>query len=319
MERQYSCQICTKEFANSNSLSNHNRKFHTELRDYNRVKNSDNLYKCRKCENAYKTYQSRWRHEQKCKPKTDTDIQLEHLTEKLEMKDQIISLQNKLLIKKTSEIRTFKSVNKVLMARSKEYMLNKSNNSNSLNTINSHNNITNNITNNIQQICNVGNEDMINILTPEEKIIIMNSRMKALEKLIEITHCGENPQFKNVVITSLKDDFAYKYDSNKGFFITVKKDVVLDDIIYYRTLNIEEIYEELKHGNKINSRTKETIQRFLDKCESDEPFEDPHGIKYPNFKTYKKDSIKILLYNNLEKITRDISQLIESSSSEPSS
>jgi hypothetical protein len=317
MEAQFNCQICTKTFSSTASLTNHKRIYHPELRDCNRFKNNeDNSYHCRHCEKTYKSCQSRRYHEQKCKSKTHTDIRIEHLTEKLEMKDQIISLQNKLLIKKTSEIRTFKSVNKELIGGSKEYMLNKSNNSNSLNTINSHNNITNNITNNIQQICNIGYEDIMNILTSEQKIQIMNSRMQALEKLIEITHCGENPQFKNVVITSLKDDFAYKYDSNKGYFITVKKDALLDDIIHYRTFNIEEIYEELKDGNKINSKTKETIQRFLDKCESDEPFEDPHGIKYPNFKTYKKDSIKILLYNHHEKITRDISQLIESTSSE---
>jgi len=316
MEAQFNCQICTKTFSSTASLTNHKRIYHPELRDCNRFKNNeDNSYHCRYCEKTYKSCQSRRYHEQKCKSKTDTDIRIEHLTEKLEMKDQIISLQNKLLSKKTSENRTFKSVNKVLIGRSKEYMLNKSNNSNSLNTINSHNNITNNI----QQICNIGYEDIMNILTREQKIQIMNSRMQALDKLIEITHCGENPQFKNVVITSLKDDFAYKYDSNKGYFITVKKDDLLDDIINFRTFNIEEIYEELKDGNKINSRTKETIQRFLDKCESDEPFEDPHGIKYPNFKTYKKDSIKILLYNHHEKITRDISQLIQSSSSESSS
>ena len=54
--------------------------------------------------------------------------------------------------------------------------------------------------------------------------------MKALDKLIEITHCGEYPQFKNVVITNLKDDFAYKYDSNKGFFVTVKKNDLLEDV-----------------------------------------------------------------------------------------
>jgi len=318
METQFNCGLCNKYYSNKFSLSNHKRIYHSELRDYNRVKNSDNLYQCRKCDKKYNNYKSRWSHEKICKPKTDTDIRIEHLSEQLDLHKTIVSLQNKLLIKKTSEIRTFKSVNKELMGRSKEYMLNKSNNSNSLNTINSHNNITNNITNNIQQICNIGNEDIMNILTSEQKIQIMNSRMQALEKLIEITHCGENPQFKNVVITSLKDDFAYKYDSNKGYFITVKKDALLDDIIHYRTFNIEEIYEELKDGNKINSKTKETIQRFLDKCESDEPFEDPHGIKYPNFKTYKKDSIKILLYNNQEKITRDISQLIQSSSSESS-
>ena len=310
MDKQFNCQLCDKYYSNKYSLSNHKRIYHDDLRDCKRFKNSNDLYQCRKCDKNYKSYKSRWSHEKICTPKTVTEIQVEHLTEKIELKDQIISLQNKLLVKKSSEVRTFKSVNKDLMRRSKEYMLNKSNNSNSLNTtaINSHNNITNNI----QQICNIGNEDLIHILTPEQKIQIMNSRMQALDKLIEITHCGENPQFKNVVITSLKDDFAYKYDSNKGYFITVKKDDILDDIINYRTFNIEEIYEELKDGNKINSKTKETIQRFLDKCESDEPFDLGNGIKYPNFKTYKKDSIKILLYNNKEKITRDISQLIES-------
>jgi len=318
MEMQFNCELCNKYYSNKYSLSNHKRIYHSDLRDSKRFKNNeDNLYQCRKCDNKYTNYKSRWSHEQKCKPKTDTDIIIEDLTEKLDLHKTIVALQKKLLTKTRMDTRTFKSVNKVLIERSKEYMLTKSNNSNSLNTtaINSHNNITNNITNNIQQICTIGNEELINILTPEQKILIMNSRMNSIEKLVEITHCGENLQFKNVVITSLKDDFAYKYDSNKGFFVTVKKSELLNDMITYRTLDLEEIYEELKHGNKINSRTKETIQRFLDKCESDEPYTDSYGVKYPNFKEYKKDTIKVLLYNNNDKITKDISQLLQSDSS----
>lgn len=253
------CNLCKKTFSGTPSLTNHKRIYHSESRDCYRFKNNeDNLYHCRHCENTYNSSQSRRYHEQKCKPTNATDIHVEHLREKLDLKNQIISLQKKLLTKNRLDTRTFKSLNKILMERSKEYMLNKSNNSNSHNVINSNNssNLNNIITNNIQQICNIGNEELLNILTPEQKIQIMNSRMKALDTLIEITHCGENPQFKNVVITSLKGDFAYKYDSNKGFFVTVKKNDLLDDIINYRTLNIEEIYEELKHGNKINSRTK---------------------------------------------------------------
>ena len=75
-------------------------------------------------------------------------------------------------------------------------------------------------------------------------------------------------------------------------------------------MNIEEIYDELYNGTKIDTRTKDIIKRFLDKCESDDPYIDEHDVKYPNFKTYKKDSIKILLYNHQDKITKDISQLI---------
>ena len=189
--------------------------------------------------------------------------------------------------------------------------MNNSQMTNSLNTI------TNN--NHIQQICNIGSEELSNILTPQQKKQILNSRMNALDKMIEMTHCGDYSQFKNVVITNLKDEFAYKYDSNKGYFVTVKKNDLLEDVFNYRTLNLEEIYEELQNGNKIDSKTKETITRFFNKCESDEPYADEHGVNYPNFKTYKKDNIKILLYNHQEKITRDISQLVNDTNTHPES
>lgn len=180
--------------------------------------------------------------------------------------------------------------------------MNQSHNTNSLNTIHNNNHI---------QICNVGSEEVLNVLTEQQKKQIMNAKFKSLDKLVEITHCGEYNQFKNIVITNLKDEFAYKYDSSKGFFMTVKKNDIINDIIDYRIYNLSEIYDEMENGNKIDAKTKVVLKQFMEKCDSEEPFEDNNGERYPNYKAYKKDCVKILLYNNHERITKDIATLIE--------
>jgi len=138
----------------------------------------------------------------------------------------------------------------------------------------------------------------------------MAAKLNALETIVEIAHCGDYDQFKNIIITNLKDNFAYKYDRIKGYFITVDKKDLLDAVITIRITDIEEIYDELQSANKIDEKTKRIIQSFLDKCNSDEPYTDENEIKYPNFKSYKQNSIKILLYNNQDKITKDIALLI---------
>ncbi len=307
------CVDCNKSYASIFSLSNHKRKFHADKKDHNRVKNvEDGLYHCRYCDNkSYTTYKSRWNHEQKCKPqlidvleenekikqenekiKQEKDAQYKVLTEK------IMKLQNKLIKTNSITTKSFNALNKLLMERS---YTNQSNNTNSLNTIN----------NNCLQICNVGKEDILNVLTEQQKKQILNAKFNALDKLVEITHCGNYNQFKNVVITNLKDEFAYQYDSSKGFFIAVKKNDLITDIIDYRIYNINEIYDEMENGNKIDAKTKVVLKRFMDHCESDEPFEDTNGIKHMNYKEYKKDCIKILLYNNHERITKDIATLFQ--------
>lgn len=93
-----------------------------------------------------------------------------------------------------------------------------------------------------------------NVLTEQQKKQIMNSKFGALDKLVEMTHCGPYNQFKNVIITNLKDEFAYKYDSTRGFFVAVKKNDVIKDIIEYRIYNISEIYDEMENGNKIDAK-----------------------------------------------------------------
>jgi len=312
MEVEYRCELCEKIFSSVFSLSNHKRLYHENEKDDRRAKNKeDNMYYCRFCDKKYKHYSSRTKHEKKCKPIENPleqvlqeNIQIKEEAEQIKAerdayKDKIIKLQDKLIKTTRLTTKSFKALNKILMEKS--YM-NQSNNTNSLNTItNNHNNTL--------QICNVGSEDILNVLTEQQKRQIINAKFKSLDKLIEITHCGSYNQFKNILITNLKDEFAYKYDGSKGFFVTVKKNDIITDMLDYRIYNINEIYDEIENG--IDENTKTVIRRFMEKCENDEPFEADNGTRYPNYKEYKKDCVKILLYNNHDQITKSIASLIE--------
>ena len=309
---EYKCDLCDKQYASIFSLSNHKRTVHPSEKDIFRTKKDDRYY-CRYCdEKSYTSHKSRWKHEKSCKPPDTTmnsvieeNERIRKENEKIKAerdacKDKIIKLQDKLIKSNRISHKSFSALNKLLIERS--YM-NQSNNTNSLNTVN----------NNVLQICNVGSEDIINVLTETQKKQIINAKFGALDKLVEMTHCGPYNQFKNVIITNLKDEYAYKYDSTKGFFVTVKKNDIIKDIIDYRIYNITEIYDEMENGNKIDAKTKVVLKRFMDRCDSDEPFEDDNGIRYTNYKEYKKDCVKVLLYNNHEYVTKDIATLMQES------
>jgi len=304
------CSICNKYFSNKKNQLKHNRNIHgVYCIDKGRRRDEANMYNCKYCNKEYINLQSRWHHEIKCKDKIQephakievtnefySQVLKNRLLEKeLEHKNEIIKIQKKLLHAKRVDTKTFKTVNKILMDRS-------------------YNNNT--INNNTYQILSLGNEELINVLTLEQKKQIMNSRLTSLEKIVEIAHCGDLNQYKNILITNLKDNYAYRYDESKGYFITIVKDDLLKDVIVNRVMDIEAIYDELKTANKINERTKKLIQDFLDKMDNnDNPFFD-NETKYDNFMSYKKDRVKILLYNNQDKITKDIALLISNSREE---
>ena len=211
-----------------------------------------------------------------------------------EKSKEIMKLKEKLLNTKRLDNKTFKVLNKILIERS---------------TVNSNNNNNNTINNNYQ-IVSVGNEDLVNVLTMKQKQQVLNSKLNSLEKLVEITHCGEMNEFKNIIITNLKDNYAYKYDETKGYFIAVPKNTLLDNLVMLRLTDIEAIYDELKSANKIDERTKRIIQQFLDRMENTFTPVIEDDIRYENYKSFKIDKIKILLYNNHDRITKNIALLI---------
>jgi len=318
MEKNFKCKICDKKYSSPSSLSNHMKLYHES--DDKRNKNTeDNYYYCRYCEKKYKKCNSRWVHEKKCSS-NNSKIEIEKIIEEnetikeevieknekiLKQAQEIIKLQNKIIKATNMDTKTFKAINKVLM--------NRSNNSHNNMIANSNNNTTNSnntINNNIQQICNIGNEELVKVLTNEQKKQIMGAKLNALEKIVEIAHCGEYKQFKNIIITNLKNNYAYKYDKERGYFITIEKNDLLDDIVLHRITDIEAIYDEIKSAKELDKETRHIIQSFFTYYNSDDPYVDENDVEYPNFKSYKQNSIKILIYNNRDKITKDIALLI---------
>ena len=259
-------------------------------------------YSCRICSKLYKYKQGRYKHEKTCNGIKQTSLELEVEKTKLEaekmkqeterIKQESLKLQIKLQGMKKIDNKTFKTINKLLMDRS------------------IHNTTNNNTINiNFPNILSIGKENVVKTLTRGEKKYILDSKWMSIDKMVELVHCRNHNTFKNILITNLKDKFAYKYDETKGYFITGNKTDFLDDVMTFRMIDLETIYEELSTANKIDSRTKKLIQEFLDKMENEEPFS--YGdVEYANYKSYKMNNIKILLYNNRDKMTKDIALLI---------
>ena len=299
--KSYNCNDCNKTYPSYKSLWTHNKNHHNGIKTVRTEKKNEifeekiikNEYGCRTCNKKYKHNQTRYTHEKTCNgiKQTDRELEVEKCkTINLDKEKEVLELQIKLQGMKRMDNKTFKSMNKMLMDRS------------------THN--TQNIINiNLPNILSIGNENVVETLSRMEKKLILDSRMCSIDKMVEIVHCGTHNLFKNIVITNLKDKFAYRYDEKKGYFITGNKSDLLDDLLTYRMMDLEEIYDELSTANKIDSKTKKLIQIFLDKMENEEVFV-YDTVEYPNYKTYKMNNIKILLYNNQDKITKDIALLI---------
>ena len=293
MNTEYKCNDCNKNYSNYNSLWTHNKKFHKGIKSLQTEK--PKVYGCMKCNKIYKHSQTRNCHEKKCTGTKEQNIELEVEKTKVEvekMKQETLKLKIKLQGMKRVDNKTFKAINKVLIDKSIT-------------------NNTQNITNNYQ-IFSIGNEDVINTLSIDDKQIIINRKWCSLDQLIKMVHCGEHNMFKNILITNLKDKFAYTFDESKGYFITTTKSFILDDLITNRMMDIETIYDELIIANLVDEKTKKMIKAFLERMEEDDkPYMDEiEDVEHVNYKAYKMNLIKVLLYNNQEKITRDIATLM---------
>jgi len=322
---EYYCIGCKKKYASYKSLWFHNYKFHktpvthnvtnvtkddkyvtkNDIYVTNNVTNvTNNLLKCKKCNEIFNNRQTKWRHEKKCK--VDEDNKLKEIENNIKMKEletEVLKLKLKLKTSNKITSMSFKSLNKML--KNRNYI----NNSNNTNNTNNSNNTTNNIQNNINLVSFGKDEHLVDFLTKHDQKSVMYSGVKCIEKLIDITYNGPSyNQFKNILITNLKDNFAYKYDDKLGYFVIVNKTDTLKDFIETRIFDIEEIYNKLSDAKKIDDKTKNTITKFLDKIQNNtEKFIDTcDNITYPNYKDYKINKIKILLYNNQDKITKDL-------------
>ena len=323
---EYKCNICNKVYSSYNSRWLHNKKFHTNViqkctenvkkctenvkKCTENIKNSieninDKKYKCIYCLKNYSSRQNKWSHEQKCKNIIKENNKLDELKEETKQQELLLQikkeeskiLQLKIKLQNSTKIDniTLKKLNKLLMERNNKIK----------NTIN-------NTINNNQQIINnfnligFGKEEVINLLTNQEKRLIMNSKYGSLEKL-----GGKYNQFKNIIITNMKDNYMYKYDDTQGCFVLSTKNDVLTSLIDYRIIDLEIIYNDLLEKNKLDEKTKDIIEKFINKINySDSKYTDLEGKEHISYKQYKINEIKILLFNNQDKITNDICLLL---------
>jgi len=150
-----------------------------------------NKYKCKFCSNEYKFKQSKWKHEQKCNKKNyleelikqnaEKDKKIEEIKQSFEkFKKQMIDMMNQ---KYKMHPKTFQKM------------------INSNNLINSNNNITiNNNINNIKYI-EIGREDLPNVFTKDEKIMLLTQRGSPIENIMRYAHLNDKyPQLEPTVL-----------------------------------------------------------------------------------------------------------------------
>ena len=298
MSNDYECKKCIKKYASYNNLWIHNKKYHTEGK--NIISKSTN-YVCNYCKRTFSTKYTTKRHELICDYKTSQNIaeipnNISNIDQILEVRNKEleiinarnkelelkITLENLLMEKCKMHPKTFSALNKIL--------INNSINTNSNNTVNNH----------YYNIVGFGYENLVDVLTLNEKKQIMKSRFSCLEEIIKIAHCSNYKQFNNIIITNLKDNIAYKYDNRLKYFISIDKNELVNELIDNRVCDIGEIYDELIENNKLDETTVRLIKEFIEKINSD-----------PEYKTQQNHNLRILLYNNKDRIITDIGTLID--------
>jgi hypothetical protein len=337
----FNCNICKKQYASYHSLWIHNKKYHlnntniiiktnTNTNNNQNTNNNDTI--CLHCNRVLKNKYLLQKHLSRCHIKKYNDanniqpkrineinhnINNDTITNTITDKNNDNSTELKLKIKlaeiEAQKIKDEKEILKLKLKLNKTKQ-NTNNNIKNINNqlLNNSNNTINNITNNFSIVA-LGKENLLETLSNYDKKEIIKSRYGCLERIVDITHCGKYDKFKNIIITNLKDDYAYKYDDKQKKFICINKNEIMTELIDERLGNIREIYEELSETNKIDNKTKTIIQDFLEQMDDTDKFIDDSGITYKNYRTYREHKVKILIYNNTDKITQDLAIVLDGS------
>ena len=292
---------------NNNNNNNQNNTNNNQNNNNNNQNNNNNnidqntINKIIKCEFCNKTFLSRFaksNHKKKaCKFNPNNSKYCN--SSKLD----ILEKENSEIKKELNELKELLSKNCKIHPKTLQ-KINK-------NLINSNNNTTNNITNNTTNNTNntinntIINKTYVNfyepidykILTEREILNILNKPWKSLEESIKTIHFNKKlPEYNNIFITNLKDNTAYIFDGNK--FIAVSKSEALNDLITSHMDEIESSASEFE--NKISNNKFKNLNNFIDTINDNDKkyFHELIKKTYPNYKIYKCDSIKNLIYNN---------------------
>jgi len=303
--KEFHCEICDKYYSSIQSLSNHRRikhNIHNVTKNVTKksskekivTKNvtksyhsDENILECKYCFKILANRHSKWRHEQKCNL-SNKNIKLDKDEEILELKKEnaeIKSMLMELLKKSKVHPKTLEKINRNLIKN-----INGDLNNVNLGTVNNIN------------IIKFGNENINQILNQKEKLKILEARFLSLEESIKRIHFNDaRPEYQNILITNLRDDLAYIFDGNK--FVTTKKNTAITELIDNHIYSIEISLDEYKE--KLNPKIVQKIEELIDKINDDYTemvVENNNNKKFQNYKLYKIDQVKNLIYDESKNI-----------------
>ena len=297
IETNFRCNICDKFYASKSSLCHHNKKFHiipdntsiildntldntSIILDNTSIKyNQNKKYNCSNCNKLFNNYQNRWKHEKLCNNKINNDFLIE---ENKSLKEEITEIKKLLLQNAKIHPKTLQKINKQLI-----------NNTNTINNItnNTINNTTNNTLNNNINITYVkfGNEKLSQLLTKKEMTKIINKVRSSVEESIKMVHFNnKRPEYKNILITNMKDNLAYIFNGKK--FEVVSKDSALNNLFNDHMCNIECFLDDNNIEETFKNRQLFNFRREING--------ESKNYDISNYKAYKINEIKQLIYNN---------------------
>ena len=284
LQKVFSCKECNKNYKHRQSLYNHMKKFHPKnskkLQDGSKTlqmapkhtvenESGGNIIKCEFCNKTFSKKSNLQKHINlnRCKKKNDIILSLKKENEELKMNFQ-------------KEITELKEQIKELMNKNCKIHYK------TLQKINTQNNIQN------QQNINIigfNKENLLELFSDKEKLKILKKKYDSLNYFIEYAHFNNKyPQLKNIKITNMKDNIAYKYDDSKNKFIATTKDDLINDLVISRMTDIDEFQTEIY--DKLSSKEQCIIKNMLDEFYNDED----------KYKDKKKEDIKFIIYNNSE-------------------
>ncbi len=269
----YKCNYCEKEYKSISARGLHYNLKHKEIYIYDKEAKKNC---CEICNKKFSSRQLKYYHKKSCKKPEEPilDKQQELIEENKKLKETVnLLLQN---LNKSNQ-----KINKQLINNG---------------TINN-----NNTTNNTINIIKFGSEDLKAIFTEKEILnILKNYKKLSLEESIKAIHCNdERPEYKNIYITNLRNDYAYTFDGDK--FINVYKEAAISELVNNHCDFIEETVETYK--DKIPKEAYIILQKFIDQMNDEDTEFTNHEINktYPNYRKYKIESVKLLIFNNTDK------------------
>jgi hypothetical protein len=280
---EYICEVCNKKYSSYQSLWIHNKKFHNKNTQnapkvvQNTPKIEQNNYKCINCSKQFTRKYSLDRHNFRCK--------IKHIKEYTLLKEQ-----NQMLLKGQEELKELKKQMSEIMKKINIK------NSKLVNNFNCNNTTNNNIIN----IIELGKENLSEIFSKQEKLNILRKGKGCFTHLIEYTHLNEKyPQFHSILITNMQNNIAYLYNTETNKFEATTKDELLHNIFVEQTIHIYDFNNEC--GKYLSEIEKKRIQEVIDKLDNNCEI----------FEKNQKNKLKLIIYNNRHKITKELSREIE--------